>query len=33
MRENRIGIDTGAFYSDKLTALVIEGRGLHLLST
>jgi serine/threonine protein phosphatase 1 len=33
MRENRIGIDTGAFYSDKLTALMIEGRSLHLLST
>ena len=33
IRENRIGIDTGAFYSNRLTALMMEGRSLHLLST
>lgn len=33
LRHNRIGIDTGACHTGKLTALVLEGRERHLLST
>ncbi len=33
MRANRIGIDTGAFYSGRLTCLVLEGGGRRFLST
>lgn len=32
-RHNRIGIDTGAYMSGKLTALVLEGRNRQFLST
>jgi len=32
-RSNRIGIDTGAYRTGVLTALVIEGRGRRLLTT
>ena len=32
-RPNRVGIDTGAVVSDKLTCAVIEGRGLRFLQT
>ena len=32
-RRNRIGIDTGAYWSDRLTALVVEGEEQRLLST
>ncbi|MEP0730188.1 MAG: serine/threonine protein phosphatase, partial [Parasphingorhabdus sp.] len=30
---NRIGIDTGAYYSEKLTALVLEGAERRYLDT
>jgi len=30
---NRIGIDTGAYYSGVLTCLVLEGEGQRLLQT
>jgi len=33
VRENRIGIDTGACYSNNLTCLVLEGGGKRFLST
>jgi len=33
LRENRIGIDTGAFNSGRLTALVLEGTGRRLIQT
>lgn len=33
IRPNRIGIDTGAFFSDRLTALVLEGGDRHMLQT
>lgn len=33
VRHNRIGIDTGAYMSGKLTALVLEGRTRQFLST
>jgi serine/threonine protein phosphatase 1 len=33
IRENRIGIDTGAFYTDRLTALVLEDRVVEVLTT
>jgi len=33
VRPNRIGIDTGAFYSGVLTCLVLEGRERRLLQT
>jgi serine/threonine protein phosphatase 1 len=33
IRANRIGIDTGAFYSGRLTALVLEGTERRFLST
>ena len=33
VRHNRIGIDTGAYMSGKLTALVLEGRERQFLST
>jgi serine/threonine protein phosphatase 1 len=33
LRENRIGIDTGAFSSGRLTALVLEGTGRRLIQT
>jgi serine/threonine protein phosphatase 1 len=32
-RPNRIGIDTGAYYSGMLTALVLEGDQQRLLQT
>ena len=31
IRENRIGIDTGAFYSNVLTCLVLEGNTQEIL--
>jgi serine/threonine protein phosphatase 1 len=33
IRANRIGIDTGAFYSGRLTCVVLEGGGRRFLST
>ena len=33
VRPNRIGIDTGAFYTDRLTCLVIEGDGTRFMHT
>lgn len=33
VRSNRIGIDTGAFWSNRLTALVVEHAGIRFLST
>jgi serine/threonine protein phosphatase 1 len=33
LRENRLGIDTGAFSSGRLTALVLEGTGRRLIQT
>lgn len=33
VRPNRIGIDTGAFFSGRLTCLVLEGGGHRFLST
>jgi serine/threonine protein phosphatase 1 len=33
LRANRIGIDTGAFSSGRLTALVLEGTGRRLIQT
>ena len=33
IRPNRIGIDTGSFFSDRLTALVLEGDTRHMLQT
>ncbi|HSG34220.1 MAG TPA: metallophosphoesterase family protein [Sphingomonadaceae bacterium] len=33
LRENRIGIDTGAFASGRLTALVLEGTGRRFIET
>lgn len=33
LRPNRIGIDTGAFHSGVLTALVLEGTGQRLIQT
>lgn len=33
VRPNRIGIDTGAYATGTLTALVLEGAGRHFLST
>ena len=33
IRDNRIGIDTGAFNSGRLTALVLEGTGRRLIET
>jgi len=33
VRPNRIGIDTGAFHSGRLTALVVEGAGRRFLAT
>ena len=33
VRPNRIGIDTGAYMTDNLTALVLEGKTLRFLST
>jgi serine/threonine protein phosphatase 1 len=33
MRDNRIGIDTGAFASGRLTALVLEGTGRRFIQT
>ncbi len=33
VRPNRIGIDTGAFYSGRLTALVLEGDAYRFLAT
>ncbi|MFO1128559.1 MAG: metallophosphoesterase family protein [Rhodospirillales bacterium] len=33
VRSNRIGIDTGACYSNRLTALVLEGRSRRFLAT
>lgn len=33
IRGNRIGIDTGAFFTGRLTALVLEGRERRLVST
>jgi len=33
VRPNRIGIDTGAFYTDRLTCLVIEGDGTRFVHT
>jgi serine/threonine protein phosphatase 1 len=33
IRANRIGIDTGAFASNRLTCLVLEGSGRRFLTT
>ena len=33
VRPNRIGIDTGAFYTARLTCLVVEGDGTRFLHT
>ncbi|MGE0659836.1 MAG: metallophosphoesterase family protein [Reyranellaceae bacterium] len=33
MRDNRIGIDTGAYASDTLTCLILEGDGRHFIGT
>jgi serine/threonine protein phosphatase 1 len=33
VRTNRIGIDTGAFYSGRLTALVLDGASRDFLTT
>lgn len=33
IRDNRVGIDTGAFFTGRLTALVLEGRERRLVST
>jgi len=33
VRENRIGIDTGAFFSDRLTCLVLDGADRRFLHT
>ena len=33
VRPNRIGIDTGAFYTDRLTCLVVEGESTRFLHT
>ena len=33
VRPNRIGIDTGAFYTDRLTCLVVEGDSMRFLHT
>lgn len=33
LQPNRIGIDTGAFYSGRLTALAVTGDGVRLLTT
>ena len=33
IRENRIGIDTGAYASNKLTCVVLEGSEYRFLST
>jgi serine/threonine protein phosphatase 1 len=33
LRDNRIGIDTGAFSSGRLTALVLQGTGRRLIQT
>lgn len=33
VRPNRIGIDTGAYYTGKLTCLVLEGAGKRLIQT
>ena len=33
VRPNRIGIDTGAYYTDRLTCLVVEGGGTRFLHT
>lgn len=33
IRRNRIGIDTGACYSDRLTCLVLEGRARRFIAT
>jgi len=32
-RHNRIGVDTGAYYSDCLSALVLEGNNVRVLAT
>jgi serine/threonine protein phosphatase 1 len=32
-RPNRIGVDTGAYTTGRLTALVLEGAGQRLLQT
>jgi len=32
-RSNRIGIDTGAFATGRLTAVVLDGTGARFLST
>lgn len=33
MKSNRIGIDTGAYASDTLTCLILEGEGRYFIST
>ena len=33
VRANRIGIDTGAYFSGRLSALVLEGATRRILST
>ncbi len=33
VRPNRIGIDTGAFCTDRLTCLVVEGDSMRFLHT
>jgi serine/threonine protein phosphatase 1 len=33
IRPNRINIDTGAFATDRLTCLVLEGKELALIDT